>query len=54
MPAWTAELYYEDCRLHHVPTKMVMQADALHQWIDAAPQEVPAWFQKYNDWEPAQ
>ena len=34
VPAWTAELYYEDCRLHHVPTKMVMQADALHQWIN--------------------
>ncbi|MGQ0621762.1 MAG: extracellular medium-chain-length polyhydroxyalkanoate depolymerase [Panacagrimonas sp.] len=40
----TMEPYEEALRAQGTPTRKVIQADAGHQWIDAAPHEVVDWF----------
>jgi hypothetical protein len=48
VPPETSLLYYQTLLLDQVPTRRVTQKGARHEWIDAAPNEILAWVQKYN------
>lgn len=47
VPVSTMEAYNSDLVAEGKVTKVVIDPNATHQWIAAAPTEVPAWFQAY-------
>jgi len=48
VPIITMEAYYSALLSAGVPTRKVVEATALHRWIAASPDEVLAWFQRYD------
>lgn len=53
VPAYTETKYHKALAGAGVETKMVTQPDAWHQWIKAAPVEIPAWFRRFAGKPPA-
>jgi hypothetical protein len=42
------EAYSNELVAAGIPTRKVIEATALHRWIAASPDEVLAWFQRYD------
>jgi poly(3-hydroxyoctanoate) depolymerase len=48
VPVLTMRAYDASLRRSGIPTRVVTETFATHEWIKAAPTEVPAWFDRYR------
>jgi predicted esterase len=48
VPILTMRAYDASLRRSGIPTRVVTETFATHEWIKAAPAEVPAWFDRYR------